>query len=165
MPGNQTGSSISVSPASTTVYTVTGTSNGCSNTATVTVAVNTTPTVNATSNDFTLCVGESANLSANGATNYVWLPGNQTGSAVTVSPLTTTTYQLIGNNGTCSDTASVTLTVNSLPPVQVSANTMTICAGSNATLSATGATGYVWMPGNLTGANITVNPSTTTSYT
>lgn len=40
-----------------------------------------------------------------------------------------------------------------------------ICFGDSATLTASGADVYTWMPGNLTGETITVNPNVTTTYT
>ena len=40
-----------------------------------------------------------------------------------------------------------------------------ICEGETATLTASGADTYVWNPGNLTGTTVTVNPTSTTTYT
>jgi hypothetical protein len=40
-----------------------------------------------------------------------------------------------------------------------------ICAGSSTVLTATGAVSYTWMPGNLVGNPVTVNPMVTTTYT
>ena len=68
--------SISISPTTTTNYTVTGTSSGCSNTKTTTVNVNTTPTVAV--NNATICSGNSAALTASGATTYSWNSGATT---------------------------------------------------------------------------------------
>lgn len=39
-----------------------------------------------------------------------------------------------------------------------------VCNGSSVTLTASGADTYVWQPGNLTGASITVSPTNTTTY-
>ena len=47
----------------------------------------------------------------------------------------------------------------------VTVNDATICPGDNATLTASGATDYVWSPGGQTGPTITVSPSSTTVYT
>ncbi len=41
---------------------------------------------------------------------------------------------------------------------------VTICAGSSVTLTASGASSYTWMPGNMQGSNITVSPTATTTY-
>ena len=40
-----------------------------------------------------------------------------------------------------------------------------ICEGETATLTASGADEYTWQPGGATGATITVNPASTTTYT
>jgi PKD repeat protein len=165
MPGSGTGTSITVTPASTTTYTVTGTSAaGCTNTASVTVTVNTLPTVTAAGGS-AICPGSSAALTANGASTYSWMPGSLTGTTVTVTPTATTTYTVTGTaaNG-CTNTANVTVTVNTLPAVAASGTT-SICNGNPATLTASGATSYSWMPGSMTGASITVNPASTTTYT
>lgn len=47
----------------------------------------------------------------------------------------------------------------------VTGTNSSICPGANTTLTASGGSSYTWMPGNLTGASVVVNPSTTTTYT
>jgi hypothetical protein len=164
MPGNLTGSP-SVSPATTTIYTVTATNaSGCSNTATVTVNVNATPVVTTSANPATICAGASSTLSATGGTSYSWIPGNLTGSP-SVSLTVTTTYTVTATNANgCTNTATITVNVNASPMVSTSATPSTICAGTSSTLSATGGTSYSWMPGNLTGIP-SVTPTATTTYT
>ena len=49
--------------------------------------------------------------------------------------------------------------------VTTTTSAATICAGASTTITASGATTYAWMPGNLTGATITVSPTSTTTYT
>jgi uncharacterized repeat protein (TIGR03803 family) len=51
-----------------------------------------------------------------------------------------------------------------LAPPTISVNSATICAGSTATLTASGAATYVWNTG-ATNASITATPSVTTTYT
>ncbi|WP_295801647.1 cadherin-like beta sandwich domain-containing protein [Mucilaginibacter sp.] len=58
----------------------------------------------------------------------------------------------------------LTVTVNTTPQVSAGVNVIT-CAGTAVTLTATGANTYVWQPGNLTGASVTVSPLVTTTYT
>jgi gliding motility-associated-like protein len=118
-----------------------------------------------------ICAGASANLSAAGATNYTWTsPGGPTltGSNVTVSPTSTTTYNLVGTNGTCTGNAAVTVTVNQRPVVDAGPD-RTVCAGSSTTLSVTAQpnTTYTWTNGTntFTGNSITVSPSANTTYT
>ncbi|MBK9300120.1 MAG: hypothetical protein IPN14_05820 [Bacteroidetes bacterium] len=47
----------------------------------------------------------------------------------------------------------------------ITASNTPICAGDSTVLTATGAITYTWMPGNLSGNIVTVNPLATTTYT
>ena len=91
------------------VYTVTGTSTeGCSNTANVTVLVSQAPQITI-SGETDLCAGESTTLTANGGETYLWSNGN-TDNTLIVS--TTGTWQVIGYNAAgCSSMASATVSV------------------------------------------------------
>lgn len=163
------GTSVTASPAATTTYTVTGTTSGCSGTATATVTVNPNPTV--TVNSPTICNGDNATLTASGATSYTWSPAGglsaTSGSSVTANPSTTTTYTVTGTDNGCTGTATSTVTVNPIPVV--TATDQTICAGGSTTLTASGATNYTWSPASglsaTSGASVTANPATTTTYT
>ncbi|MCU0433177.1 MAG: choice-of-anchor I family protein [Bacteroidia bacterium] len=167
-PGNLSGTSISVTPATTTTYSVTGTNTvtGCSNTATVSVTVNGLPTVTATTANPSICAGASTTISGSGANTYTWQPGNLSGASLSVTPATTTTYSVTGTNTLtgCSNTSTVTITVNGLPTVTASAANASICAGAVTTISSSGADSYNWQPGNLSGASLSVTPSSTTTY-
>lgn len=154
-----TTSAINVSPASTTVYTVTGTSGSCTNVKTTTVVVNTIPTVNV--NSSTICSGNTANLTATGATSYLWNTGATT-SGISVSPSSTTIYTVTGTSNGCSNVKTSTVTVNATPTVNV--NSYTICAGGSATLTANGANTYTWNTGS-TANPLVVSPASTTIYT
>ncbi len=160
-----TTASISVAPNATTVYSVTGSTSGqCSNTVDFTVSVNALPNVSASS-DVAICQNTSATISASGATSYSWNNGAGTGSSVSVSPLTSTTYTVIGTdvNG-CSNTDQVVVNINTLPTVTASGD-VTICGGFSTDLTASGATSYTWDNGAGTGALVTVSPTSSTSYT
>ncbi len=159
----------SVSPTVTTTYTVTGTdANGCVSTGDVTVNVTPNPVV--TVNSPTICIGQTATLTANGATTYDWVAdptlSSISGSPVDANPTTTTTYTVTGTENGCSTTVTSTVTVNALPVISV--NSPTICAGQTANLTATGGVSYVWTPGaglnGTLGATQTANPSATTTY-
>jgi gliding motility-associated-like protein len=251
-PGNISGSPVSVSPITTTTYSVTGTSAaGCTGTASVTVTVNPSPTVTATASASVICTGQSTTLTGNGAATYVWNPGNISGSPVSVSPASTTTYTVTGTSPAgCTGTAQVTITVNACagpiaaftsssnsvcigdlvdftdnstgtptswswtfpggtppsstsqnvtgvswaaagsytvsltatningstnatqvitvnpaPNIIVTATPTTICVGQSSTLNASGASTYVWNPGNISGSSPVVSPTVTTTYT
>lgn len=65
MPGSLVGGTQTVSPAATTVYTVTAADgNGCSNTGTVEVVVNPLPSVTASATPATICSGSTSVLNA-----------------------------------------------------------------------------------------------------
>src|SRR5207248_698687 len=139
----------------------------CSNTGSGTVTLNAAPTVAV--NSQTICAGQSATLTATPSTGggtYLWAPGGQTTSSITVSPASTTTYTVTYNLGGCSNTGSGTVTLNAAPTVTV--NSQTICAGQSAILTATPSAGggtYLWAPGGQTTPSITVSPASTTTYT
>ena len=149
----------SVSPVTTTSYTVTGTTAGCTGSAISTVTVNPLPIT--TVNSPTICAGATATLTGAGATSYSWSTGAVT-NPITVSPATTTSYTVTGTTSGCTSSAISTVTVNPLPVVTV--NSPTQCPGQSSTLTATGATTYLWSTGSIANP-ITVTPAGTTSYT
>ena len=154
-------STISVSPSSTTNYTVTGTNaSGCKATAISQVSVNATPTVIV--NNPTICSGTSTVLTAGTATSYSWSTGAVT-STISVSPVSTTNYTVTGTNaGGCKATAISQVSVNATPTVIV--NNPTICSGTSTVLTAGTATSYSWSTGAIT-STISVSPGSTTNYT
>ncbi|MGJ5643411.1 hypothetical protein I3217_14915, partial [Formosa sp. S-31] len=157
--------SITVSPSETTTYTVTVSEGDVSATDAVTVNVTALPVADAGNNQ-TIEQGESVTLTATGGTSYKWNTGETTAS-ITVTPNQTRTYTVeVFNDGGCSDSAQVRVTVN-IPTVEVEADAgddQTICAGESVTLTASGGSAYVWSNGETT-ESITVSPSETTTYT
>ncbi|GAA4901410.1 hypothetical protein GCM10023311_28890 [Flaviramulus aquimarinus] len=158
-----TTASISVSPSSTTIYTVTATSNGCSSNDDVTVTVNSAPTANAGS-DISICEGDTTTLTASGGDTYLWSTGATTAS-INVSPTTTTVYTVTVSYNGCGISANddVTVTVNTIPTADAGSD-VTICQGDTTTLIASGGGTYLWSTGATT-ASINVSPSSTTIYT
>ncbi|MDI6832699.1 MAG: T9SS type A sorting domain-containing protein [Bacteroidales bacterium] len=163
-----TSSSIIVYPTSNTTYYVTGTKNGCSGTRSISITVLSTPDVSIFTLNDSICEGSSANLIASGADSYLWSSG-QTGiipGMISVSPTSTTTYTVTGyNNSGCSDTASITIVVSPAPTVSISASATIICSGEVVTLTASGADTYLWSGGLLPSSQVTVSPTSTTTYT
>ncbi|HBG71104.1 MAG: hypothetical protein A2W93_02630 [Bacteroidetes bacterium GWF2_43_63] len=155
-----TGSSFSVTPATTTTYSVTGSSGaGCTGTASVLVTVNSYPTVSASASPATVCAGQTSALSASGASTYVWSSGS-----ATVSPAATTTYTVTGTSAAgCTGTASVTVSVNPVPAISASASSTSICSGASTTISASGGTTYLWSPSG-SGSSFSATPALTTTY-
>jgi len=165
--GGGTGSSANVTPGvGTTVYTVTGTASGCSNTGTVSVTVNPNPVITTTASPTSICAGQTATLTAGGATSYTWSAnaGSATSSTTTVSPTVTDTYTVTGDALGCTATQTVSIAVTPAPSLTVNANPASICAGQTATLTVSGATTYTWSSGGQTATEI-VTPTITTTYT
>jgi gliding motility-associated-like protein len=152
--------STTVSPATNTSYTVNGNFVGCTGSAVVNVVVNANPAV--INSNQTICSGQSATLTAVGATNYTWSTSS-TATTIVVSPIINTTYSLVGANASCTASANYNVIVNNLPTITT--NSANICNGSSATLTANGASTYTWLPLGTTSNTISVNPASNTSYT
>ncbi|GAB4138644.1 MAG: hypothetical protein Fur0041_13670 [Bacteroidia bacterium] len=157
-------------PTVTTTYTVTGTNAfGCTDIDSVTVTVTAAPPITV-SNDTALCNGGVATLTASGAATYTWQPGNLTGSSITVTPGSTTTYTVTGNTNNCISTDQVTVTISPVPSVYAGPD-FAVCQGTQVTLNvSTVATSYSWQPsssiiGSNTQASVVAQPTTNTSYT
>lgn len=160
--GSVTTNTASVNPTANTTYTVTGDNAGCVSTQTVDVNVTTTPTVTANSSG-NICTGQTATLTAMGATNYTWSPGGATTNTITVSPTANATYVVTGDNAGCSDTQTIAVNVGVPPAISATATQTTICTGQSTTLSASGASNYTWTPGGG-GNSITVSPAASATY-
>jgi gliding motility-associated-like protein len=142
------GATQTVTPASTTVYTVTATdANGCSSTDQVTITVNDNPVASA-GNNAVICPGESTQLNASasgGATPYTfdWDNGLGQGATQTVSPAVTTVYSVtVTDANGCSGSAQVSVDVSPLPSLSV-ATTEVSCNGAcngSATVTPSGGT-------------------------
>lgn len=101
------GTSVDAAPLSSTTYTVTGTSLGCSSDATFDITVNPSPTM-PISNDTTVCQGNPVTLTTSGADTYAWSPATGLSStsdpSVTATPAATTTYTVVGTGLGCTTT-------------------------------------------------------------
>ena len=109
-----------------------------------------------------LTTTEIQQLYTQGQTTYAWSPGGATTPSITVSPTSTTTYTctVTDANGSCS--SSHTITVNPLPNVNAGPD-QTICSGTSAILTATGASTYSWTGGVQNGTAFT--PANSGAYT
>ncbi len=150
-----TSPSLNVSPIVNTNYVVIGTTNGCSDTKTVNVNVNQTPTVAV--NSATICSGSNAVINASGATSYIWDNGATTNS-ISVTPNINTNYTVTGLSNSCSDTKTLSVTVNQTPIISVSNGT--ICSGNSYTITSSGAITY-----SYSGGSAIVSPISTSTYT
>ena len=117
----------------------------------------------------TICAGQTATLTANGASNYTWTPGLQTTSVIVITPTVNTTYTVLGGSGTCTGSAVQSMSVKPSPNLLVTPTSASICTtGGSATLTASGASNYTWSPANFAGSsnipNVVVSPSVSTVY-
>lgn len=166
---------ITVSPTSNATYNVIGTDvNGCENTASLDITLFPKPNITATASFDTICLGENTVLSGGGASSYVWSPNqnlnNTINQSVTSTPSNNITYTVTGTTSDgCVGNANVSITVNSLPQLNISSsNGDSLCVGQNTTLNVGGANNYVWTPGatldTTQGNTVVATPSLTTTY-
>lgn len=157
-----TTASISVTPASTTLYTVTGTdAAGCKAIKISTVTISASAlNVNAA----TICSGGTVALVASGASTYTWTTPASNSASITVSPTVTTSYTVSGTNA-LGCVHSITTAVNITSAPSISVNSATICSGNSATLTASGVSSYTWTSPVSNNAVITVSPASNTTYT
>jgi gliding motility-associated-like protein len=164
--------STTANPGSTVIYTVTGTSAGCTAKDSVTVTID-IPVVAISASSSTICAGGSTMLSATGAANYTWSPPGGLSctscSNTTAIPGSTTSYSVTGidTNG-CSDSAVIS--INVAAKLNVSMPNDSICSGAPGSVSVSTSGGtpvyiYTWSNslGSGTGPYV-VNPPTSTYY-
>jgi gliding motility-associated-like protein len=147
--------------------------NNCTHRDTVELTLGNGFTVNA-SNDTTICLGESVQISASGANSYLWTPNNATINNnmianPTVTPTLTSTYVVEGDSLGCTafDTVQVFVLDNN---VSLETADTTICQGQSVPLSVLGTTIVTWTPnnGSLSSTSIpnpVATPTATTTYT
>jgi hypothetical protein len=109
-------------------------------------------------------------LSVSGLGNYTWTPSaslsSPTGSNVSASPNTTTTYTVSGQLNNCVGVSTVTLKASVIPNLNAASSTPSLCTGSVADLnSQAGNLSLNWMPGNYSTAGFTIVPTQSTTFT
>lgn len=161
-----------VSPDVPTTYIATfADAFGCKGTDSVLVDVVSKVTLN-TGNDTTICAGDPTAISINSnALNYSWTPveslNNGTDKSPVASPLTTTTYNVIGKIGKCQATDDITIKVAPYPQANAGLDSI-ICLGETIQLSASGGSIYTWSPplylNNPSISNPVAKPASTITY-
>ncbi|MBK5285946.1 MAG: T9SS type A sorting domain-containing protein, partial [Bacteroidia bacterium] len=112
-----TSASITVSPSSTTSYTVTVTSAAtCTSSCSRTVNVTTPPTCHITGPTFLCLGGPPISLTASGGNNCSWIgPNNFTSNNCTIGPFSqmseSGTYTVTVSNGNCSSTCAQSIAI------------------------------------------------------
>lgn len=160
------GASHHVAPPISTNYMVTvADSNGCEADTSVLVTVHPLPVIVLQPVSPQICSGDSVQITATGASTYLWSAGLGSAASVTVSPTSTTNYTVHGTdtNG-CTGVDSLVVTVHPDPVITINPSAQQICYGDTVTISASGAVSYVWNPGNISINPLVVNPLQTTIY-
>lgn len=155
-----TGVTINVNPSSNTTYILTVNDGTCEDTAMATVYVSALPSI-LISGPTEICIGDDVTLTASGGSSYLWNTSETTPS-ITDTPTITSTYTVTGSDGTCSNSASISVTV-SAPPTALISGDNEICQGTISNLVASGGGTYSWSNG-ITTANNSVSPLTSTTY-
>ncbi len=172
-------------PTVNTTYTITVTNgtaaSGCSNSFTTFVSVNPVPVSSGPTNDGPICVGGTANLSANtnaATTGWSWSgPAGFTSTVQnpSVSPTVTSTYSLTitGTGSGCTNATvyTTTVSVNAVPVSTGPTNSGPICVGGTVNLTANtnpSTTSWAWSGPNLSSSTVqnpTATPTATATYT
>lgn len=161
-PGGANTQTISVSPNSTTAYTVMYTLSGCTTMSVATVSVNSNLLLNAASPS--VCPGQTTTLTVSGGVEpYTWSHTASTSSVVVAGA---GTYTVSYSGGPCG-LETKTISVSTIPDPVLSLNqaSYSVCAGSPINVVASSSeNNYSWsgFPTNNT-ATLTVSPSTTFS--
>ncbi|MFH2140804.1 MAG: gliding motility-associated C-terminal domain-containing protein [Bacteroidota bacterium] len=161
--------SLTISPLTNTLYsvTVTDTMTTCSAVAEDTVYVNLLPVVSVFG-DTAICFGDSTQIIASGADNYLWNTGSIFDS-IYVAPVIDSMFIVTGTNSStsCMNSDTLFIVVHELPVIGISPDTA-ICEGNSVDLFASGGFSYSWSPvTGLTDPNIsdpTATPEFTTTY-
>lgn len=156
--------------AGTFTISAVGVNSSCSLTGpadTITVTVNALPSVSLNANPAAICLGGSSTLSAaDGSNSYVWNPGNQTGTSIPVSPVTSTTYTAVGTNAAgCVDSSTVTVTVNTPPTVTLGSFGIACLDDGSLTLTGGSPAGGVYSGTTVTGGTFSPSGAGTGTHT
>ena len=168
-PGGSNAANRTVTPSTTTTYSVTGSIGNCSATVSHTVVVFALPTVNITTvpSNRTICKGDTAILCASGGETYMWVQGVDTiahTDTLRVSPAANITYQVIGVSAEgCTKSTSKNIIVRSLPTASIS-GASSMCRGDSVQLTSSSASHYEWSTGAST-RSVWVKPLETSVYT
>ncbi|MCW5899959.1 MAG: gliding motility-associated C-terminal domain-containing protein [Flavobacteriales bacterium] len=181
--GNANAPQTSAQPQASGWYTLSGIdpAAGCAYSDSVYIHVAPAFTLQVT-NDTTLCdiagIGLQVVPSFDSLTTYVWTPNNGTLSSTTsatptATPTSTTTYHVQATNALgCIASEQVTITVNTLLGLTVSADALTLCQGQSTPVQANASGGsnlsYQWTGAGLSNYAIAApvaTPTQTTTYT
>lgn len=185
------GATVVASPTVTTVYTATGSLNGCSSVATATAVVQAVAIFNISLTDYSMCA-QAHNVSPNTVTLNITGPNNSYNIAPLSSPFFTSTnissltivlsplapyqsYSVTGvftltlANPVCKILIPVSLQIIPNPTLTCVSSNSAICLGKSATINASGASACFWnasTPGlnSYTIPTVLASPTVSTVY-
>ncbi|MBL7912153.1 MAG: gliding motility-associated C-terminal domain-containing protein [Bacteroidia bacterium] len=170
-----TGPNLNTSTLSTTTtFYIEDPSCGITTTRTaVEVTVVPLPVINIVTNNPLICIGQSATLTATGATTYTWAPSITLNTtldfSVIATPIVNSIYTVTGSNGNCNGTNSIPISLVPEPAPVITAADNKVCFGSTLTLNASGAQTYSWLPtsvlSNPNGSLVVASPTAATNFT
>ena len=141
-----TSSSQTVSPAITTIYTVNGTTNGCTGTASTVIQAVLPPLISVVGSA-SACSGQAMVLNAQGAQSYTW-NGTQPGTQFTITPIAPVQLTLSGTSvWGCNASITHYIGIAPQPTIVISPLSATVCSGQLLVLNASGAQTYTWNSG------------------
>jgi PKD repeat protein len=184
---NSTNDTLTVNtPNQTITYTVTVTdpANGCKSSATSSLYVRPTPTINISSPTTTICLNGTAVINLNigntgGAltSTYTttWNPSGLTGTSISVAPVTSTFFvATVTSAYGCQRIDSLLINVDPTlvsPTIAVTPSLIDLCANNLTSVQLIASTdavqpSFAWTPNNVGSTNdtVVVNPTNTTSY-
>jgi len=185
LPGQDTLQKITISPSSTTTYTVTVTNDcGFSANDAVDVTVNQLPNADAGPPEDHVCFGQEYQLNASGGTSYLWTSNPSypwtSGQDTLPDPVVylptqepyTFSVQVWDAKG-CANSDTIVIQVDPVPDLNLSTDKTLICYGGSATIQVTGDAEYTWsavppdptLSGQESNPTIVVSPLVTTVYT
>ena len=172
--GNYTSGTASVSPATTTSYSVTCTGPGGTHTSSATVIVNGLVGASLSASPTNITPGGNSTLTWSSSNATVcagagFSTGNYTSGTASVAPATTTAYGVVCTGAAGVGTANAVVTVSGPPTATLTASPTSIVLGGSSTLTwsstnTTACTGTGFSTGTYTGGTASVAPATTTTY-
>jgi hypothetical protein len=122
------------------------------------------PTITIAGNN-TTCAGYVLTQNASGGTTYLWGDGTTGATYTTIATINTVVTVTGADINNCTNTASVNITVNPTPSVNVISSQTAICAGQSTTLTATGAAQTYSWNGNAGSTSFNATPPATSVFT
>jgi gliding motility-associated-like protein len=156
-------------------YVVVTSPAGCTRLDSTTVVVNPVPVASVMVDTDSVCVKDSAQLTASGGISYTWIPSSGLSDATMpnpkASPSQTTVYAVIVSNGLCTDTVTQALTIIPKPVANAGPDKI-IFTGQSVQLAGTvngPGVSYSWSPPDfIDDINVlqpTVDPPSDQTYT